>query len=191
MLRQGSLLSALAPPPPPSSVLLPLVSCPGLLWLLQGTWVERRSHLCSSSVALSDSCPGPRSLLDPQGPRVVRELAEPGSCGQPSPRPVADREASSGMWPACPPALSAHPRPQSPACRHLSCLPGGLPRAQCQHLATHLSVRQPTFFLEPPVCSSQDRRSGDLGSQRRSSRLEPASRWAWGCQLGVSAGHLT
>lgn len=122
----------------------------------------------------------PRSLPDPHSPRVVRELAEPGSCGQPSPRPVADGEASSGVWPARPPfprTQTSHlPVNISPAC------PEGFPEPSARRLTTHLSMRQPTF-LEPPVCSSLDGQSGHMGSQLRSSRLEPACRWAWGATL--------
>lgn len=120
------LLSALAPPPPPSSVLLPLVSCPSLSWLVQGTRVERKSHL------VQFLC-GPVGLMprttDPSGPprSPSRQSLGPGA----SP-PLGLLQMGRQAQACGPPALSAQPRPQSPACRHLPSLPGGALRARCQ-----------------------------------------------------------
>lgn len=151
---------------------------------------------CSSSVAPLDSCPGPHGLF--RTPTVPESSESWPSLGPVASPPLGllqmGRQAQACGLPARP---FRAPRPVtclgvniSPAC------PEGFPEPSARRLTTHLSMRQPTF-LEPPVCSSLDGQSGHMGSQLRSSRLEPACRWAWGrpCawgrQLSVSAVYLT
>lgn len=119
------------PSAPSLGCLLPLVSsCPRLPRLMQGTWAGRKSHRAVPRWLRWTHAQDPTvSSGPPQSPS--RQRAGRAWVLWPALPSACCRWGGKLRRVACPPALSAHPD-QSPACQHLSSLPGGVPRAQCQ-----------------------------------------------------------
>lgn len=179
LLRQSFFLfSAPAPPLPPSpphSFLLPLVSSrPSLLILAPaGDLGGQKEPLRAVSLWLRwTHAQGHGPLWTPAVPHSSWLALSPTCCRQ-------GGMLRRGHLPALPPWQLPSDHSHLPISMSAAC-PEWFRELSAMHLATHLSLRQPTFFLEPPVGSSQDRCSWDMGSLLRSNSLGATSRWKWG-----------